>query len=235
MKRKLQALNYPELESACLSGQDYCKIILWLEEEKIRLYDKIDRKPLRDFNQGWYTLVADYAKELGVPADGLSERDVAVKLKVLNGLTNVAVHDIYRDKVEAHELEVAPQQGTADMAERQRLGLLIPAINKLLDQFSLPLLPDSAVDADTVAALLCVHARVCPPTGEARGVPLDLDRIPIGIPIDDPEVKRAAAVLRVMHGLELQQLQVNINHVINELQSLTADPKTDARLGRVGR
>jgi len=136
---------------------------------------------------------------------------------------------------EADELVVAAQKGSADAGEKQRLTLLIPAVNKLLDQFSLPLLPENAADADTVAALRCIHVRVCPPAAESSGTPFDLDRLPIGIPIDDLEVRRAAAVLRVMHGLELQQLQVNINHVINELQCLTADPKTDARLGRVGR
>lgn len=72
-----------------------------LEEEKIRLYDKLDRKVLRDFTRGWYSAVADYAKELGVPAEGLSEKDLFVKLRVLNSLTNLAVHDIYRDKTEA--------------------------------------------------------------------------------------------------------------------------------------
>jgi len=233
--RKLEALSYPELDSASLNGQDYCKIILWLEEEKIRLYEKIDRKALRDFNKNWYTHVQDYAKELGVPAEDLSERNVNAKLSVLNGLTNIAVHDIYRDCAEANELVVVPSAKAADEGEKQRLTALIPAINRLLDFYSLPTLPEAAVDADTVAALRCVHARVCPPSADITGTPLDLDRLPTGLSIDDPEVKRAAAVLRLLHGLELQQLQVNINHVINELQSLTADPKTDARLGRVGR
>ena len=33
LKRKLQALGYPELGSVSLSGQAYMKVILWLEEE----------------------------------------------------------------------------------------------------------------------------------------------------------------------------------------------------------
>jgi len=236
LRRKLEALSYPELDAANLSGQAYCKIVLWLEEEKIRLYDKIDRKPLRDFNKGWFTHVEAYAKDLGVPAEGLGEKAIDVKLRVLNALANLAVHDIYRDKVEADELTVAKATASAmDGSEKRRLQPLVPAVNRLLEVYELPPLPEAAEDADTVAALRCVHTRVCPPREDGQGTPLDVDRLPTGLQIDSAEVRRAAAVLRLLHGLELQQLQVNINHVINELQSLTADPKTDARLGRVGR
>lgn len=235
MVRKLKALAYPELDSASLSGQAFCKLVLWLEEEKIRLYEKQDRKALRDFSKQWYSHAADYAKELGVDAEGLSEGNQPVKLRVLNALTNFAVHDIYRDKVEANELSlVAPPKPVSGGAEKQRLGHLVPALNKLLECFALPKLSDQAADTDTVAALRCIHTRVLPPA-QSGGAALDLDSLPVGMDIPDPEVKRAAAVLRLLHGIELQQLQVNINHVINELQQLTADPKTDARLGRVGR
>jgi len=108
-------------------------------------------------------------------------------------------------------------------------------LNRLLECFSLPQLPADAVDTDSIAALRCIHTRVCVPEQNADASYLDIDQLPVGLQIDDPDVKRAAAVLRLLHGIELQQLQVNINQVINELQQLTADPKTDARLGRVGR
>lgn len=235
LTRKLQALSYPELDSASLNGQAFCKIVLWLEEEKIRLYEKQDRKVLRDFSKPWYGHVADYAKELGVSADGFSDANGPVKLRVLNALTNLAIHDIYRDKVEANELSlVAPPKPVAGSGEKQRLGHLIPGVNKLLICFSLPALGEQAVDTDTVAALRCIQIRVAP-SGQGADDALDLDSLPVGMEISDPDVKRAAAVLRLLHGVELQQLQVNINHVINELQQLTADPKTDSKLGRVGR
>ncbi|CAE8596881.1 unnamed protein product, partial [Polarella glacialis] len=235
LKRKLQALNYPELDSASLGGQAYCKIVLWLEEEKIRLYEKIDRKPLRDFNKAWYTAVTSYAKDLGVPAEGLSEQDFPVKLRVLNGLVNIAVHDIYRDKVEANELSLAaPQKQAGSGGPKQRLAALLPGLNQLMASFSLPLLQEDAVDADTLAALRCVHVRVCASPDSEAGQ-LDLSKLPLGLEVKDPEVRQAVAVLRLLHGSELQQLQMHINHVINELQQLTANPQTDARLGRVGR
>merc|ERR1719181_1315993 len=127
--RKLEALGYPELAAASLSGQAYCKIVLWLEEEKIRYYEKFDRKALRDFGKAWYSHVQDYCKELNVPAEGLNEKNMAVKLNVLNNLTNLAIHDIYRDKVEAGELTLsAPTKAAGDgnSEEKQRLTNLVP-------------------------------------------------------------------------------------------------------------
>eukprot|EP00747_Dinoflagellata_sp_TGD_P206346 gnl/TRDRNA2_/TRDRNA2_80068_c0_seq1.p1 gnl/TRDRNA2_/TRDRNA2_80068_c0~~gnl/TRDRNA2_/TRDRNA2_80068_c0_seq1.p1 ORF type:complete len:274 (-),score=74.18 gnl/TRDRNA2_/TRDRNA2_80068_c0_seq1:203-1024(-) len=235
LARKLEALNFPDMGSASLNGQEYCKIVLWLEEEKIRLYEKIDRKVLREFNKAWYSHVQDYCRELGIDATGLEEKNATIKLRILNALTNLAVHDVYRDKVEANELTLAPPPaGAGDKADKRRLQHLIAPMNRLLDSFCLPKLPEDAADSDTVAALKCIHIRCCPPA-DGGAEPLDLDTLPVGLDIADPEVKRAAAVLRVLHGIELQQLQVNINQVINDLQQLTADPKTDARLGRVGR
>eukprot|EP00435_Cladocopium_sp_Y103_P064402 s98_g26.t1 len=233
LKRKLQALGYPELGSVSLDGQAYMKIILWLEEEKIRLYEKIDRAPLRKFDKSWFEAVAKYAKELGVPADGLSEKAINVKLNVLNGLTNLAVHDIYRDQEEANQLQNAVPHQAVTAGPRQRLGELLPALNRILGTFELPQLPQEAMDTDILAGLKCALVRVAP-TG-AEEPTMDLRKLPLGIDVADPEVRKAVAVLRLLHGLELQQLQVNINTVINELQQLTANPQTDSRLGRVGR
>lgn len=232
--RKLEALGYPEIAAASLGGQAYCKMVLWLEEEKIRYYEKFDRKALRDFNKVWYSNVQDYCKELSVPCEGLNEKNMAVKLNVLNNLTNLAIHDIYRDKVEAGELSITAPAKASTVDEVQRLTNLVPPLNKLLECFSLPQLPQEPSDTDTIAALRCIHTRVYVPKQDGDGSNLDLNALPVGLQIDDPEVRKAAAVLRLLHGIELQQLQVNINQVINELQQLTANPKTDARLGRVG-
>lgn len=233
--RKLETLNYPDLDSACLSGHGYCKMILWLEEEKIRLYDKSERKMLRTFDEPWYKHVINYAKELNVNADGLNEKDLPTKLRVLNAIVNLAIQDIYRDRVEANEMNlVAPSKAVSGGTEKQQLGNLVLPVNRLLEHFRLPRLPQDAIDTDVVAALRAIKVRMCPPAQGGPTASLNLDELPSGLEITDPEVRHAAGVLRLLHGIEMQQLQVNINHIINDLQQLTADPKTDASLGKVG-
>mmetsp|Transcript_65252 Transcript_65252/g.183700 ORF Transcript_65252/g.183700 Transcript_65252/m.183700 type:complete len:283 (-) Transcript_65252:93-941(-) len=233
--RKLETLRYPDLDSASLSGHAYCKLILWLEEEKIRLYNKADRKVLRTFDESWFKYATAYAKELNVHADGLSESDLAVKLRVLNAVVNLALQDVYRDKLEANELGLAAApKPVAGGNNKHQLGNLAPSINRLLAHFRLPKLPQDVADTDVIAALRAIKLRACPKAQSGPSVQLDLNELPAGLEIDDQEVRHAAAVLRLLHGIEMQQLQVNINHVMNDLQQLTADPKTDSRLGKVG-
>ena len=45
----------------------------------------------------------------------------------------------------------------------------------------------------------------------------------------------AAKVLRLLHLRDLRDLQTQINQAIVNVQAITANPKTDSRLGKVGR
>lgn len=45
----------------------------------------------------------------------------------------------------------------------------------------------------------------------------------------------AAKIVRLLHLKELRDLQTKINAAIVAVQAITADPKTDSRLGKVGR
>ncbi len=51
----------------------------------------------------------------------------------------------------------------------------------------------------------------------------------------DPPMNRAANVLRLLYINDLRQLQTAINGMIVQVQSLTANPKTDTKLGKIGR
>jgi RLL motif-containing protein 1 len=51
----------------------------------------------------------------------------------------------------------------------------------------------------------------------------------------DPVLKEAAKILRLLHLTNLRNLQSEINNVIELVQSETANPKTDTKLGKVGR
>ena len=45
----------------------------------------------------------------------------------------------------------------------------------------------------------------------------------------------AAKILRLLHIRELRELQNNVNQAIVSVQALTANPKTDTKLGKVGK
>jgi RLL motif-containing protein 1 len=50
----------------------------------------------------------------------------------------------------------------------------------------------------------------------------------------DKALNEAAKILRLLHIKELRDLQTKINEAIVTIQKITANPKTDSSLGRVG-
>ena len=51
----------------------------------------------------------------------------------------------------------------------------------------------------------------------------------------DKALNEAAKILRLLHIKELRELQTKINEAIVTIQKITANPKTDSSLGRVGK
>jgi len=50
----------------------------------------------------------------------------------------------------------------------------------------------------------------------------------------DKATEEAAKILRLLHIRELRELQTLANEAIIAVQKLTANPKTDTKLGKVG-
>jgi len=57
----------------------------------------------------------------------------------------------------------------------------------------------------------------------------------LGFETGDPALDNACRILRLLHIKDLRDLQTKINEIIVAVQIHTADPKTDQRLGVVGR
>jgi RLL motif containing protein 1 len=78
--------------------------------------------------------------------------------------------------------------------------------------------------------------------GEAGGVSaagvsmlVDAETFPLGFATGDARVDAAAALLRMLYVADLRELQDAVNDILISVQEFTADPKTDASLGQVGR
>ena len=62
-----------------------------------------------------------------------------------------------------------------------------------------------------------------------------LEAMPLGFSTKDAQVDRAAKVLRLLFINDLRDLQTLINETIVLMQEQTADPRTEAHLGKIGR
>lgn len=63
---------------------------------------------------------------------------------------------------------------------------------------------------------------------------LKLDDICLGFDVNDKDVKAAAIALRLVNVGIMRRLQNLANAAIVRVQEITADPKTDEKLGKVG-
>ena len=69
----------------------------------------------------------------------------------------------------------------------------------------------------------------------SKGEPFPLKETDLGFDTHDKSVNEAAKILRLLHIQDLRNLQTKINETIVSVQAITANPKTDTRLGKVGR
>ena len=96
--------------------------------------------------------------------------------------------------------------------------------------------PDHLARLAALSRLVCERLAASPtyvrPQGETVAV-RESDKF--GGDIGDQDVTEAARILRLLHIKDLRRLQTSINECIVTIQSMTANPRTDTRLGKVGR
>ncbi len=72
-------------------------------------------------------------------------------------------------------------------------------------------------------------------TKTVSGGEVNMKNLPLGFATGDSGVDNAALILRSLFIQDLRKLQSTIDETVVNVQEYTANPKTDAKLGRVGR
>lgn len=98
--------------------------------------------------------------------------------------------------------------------------------------------PNSVAGAKLAAQIVdaCLEDDAQPADGVlGKGDREVLDELPLGFTTGDGAVDRFAKIVRVLHVRQLRELQDGINDDVARMQQVTANPKTDVKLGKVGR
>lgn len=248
LEMKLKALDYHSFANINITSQvDLKALVIWLEDQKIRHYKMDDRHELRN-NTGdnWLATFQKYCKDLSCPFDQEVEHT-----EVVDWLVTVALKCEYSDE--------------ADHTPSLRAGLSRPAPTESstmqAPKSSLDIDPSDEISQKGIKALarvlqigdhpdLTVLLAACRMViqdkltesamteykegGKPKGY-FSLTPQECGFNFKDPVLAEAAKVLRLLHIEELRKLQTSINELIVEVQRLTANPKTDQSLGKVGR
>ena len=245
-KRKLLALDYAQPDKFDINNETEMRnLILWLEDKKIRNLKIEDRVALRDItNPNWIKFCNQYLAELGCPyLEGCKEIVIdwllgnAIRLKygedaasyrnithkpAVNSLTGAAMSKNPLENLDFYDADF--KAGVVSLA----MLLKVPPHKDHIEQLkAIFILANNAFSKES---LMCSSKSKYK---DAEHIPLS--NTELGFESGNYIVNDAAKVVRLLHLKELRDLQSEINSAIVAVQAITADPKTDSRLGVVGR
>jgi len=118
----------------------------------------------------------------------------------------------------------------------------INGVNEIADLLKIPKHPDHLVTLEAIAII--IKSRFSGDALESKQTNqpnlksdklFTIENSHLGFDGKDQILSKAAKVLRILYINDLRDLQTKINHIIVSIQSITANPKTDTSLGKVGR
>ncbi|GAB0092980.1 uncharacterized protein DMENIID0001_080320 [Sergentomyia squamirostris] len=243
-KAKLCALDHPTPEVVnCDDPKQFRSTLLWLEDQKIRHYKIDDRAELRKTDAPeWEAAYAKYKQDLKVPVSLKSPLEelgwimgYAVRLEYFDNVDKfkgvTAEHVLAEAKPQAPKINSTNPFDKLDFTSKE----FEAGVRTLAKRLQVPYHPDTMMTLKAVARL--VQANL---SNEAlkehllENTPFPLEKTS-GVGYTDSDLEQAARILRLLQIQSVRQLQTAINETIVVVQNLTADPRTDTKLGKVGR
>ncbi|KAK5847687.1 hypothetical protein PBY51_016795 [Eleginops maclovinus] len=240
-RRKLTALDYHNPSGFdCKDETQYRNCIVWLEDQKIRHYKIEERGNLRNIpSSDWPNAYHQYLQDLNCPFGG-EQRPESV-----DWLLGLAVRYEYGDNVDKYKnCKPLAASSNSDKAVDHLLNLdgnspdFKAGVTALANILKIQRHDDYLVMLKAIRIL--IQERLSPEaitkaSDNREGIPVALDKHVLGFDTGDAVLNEAAQILRLLHIEELRELQTKINEAIVAVQAIIADPKTDHRLGKVGR
>ncbi|KAF3831154.1 hypothetical protein GH733_002392 [Mirounga leonina] len=228
-RRKLTALDYHNPAGFnCKDETEFRNFIVWLEDQKIRHYKIEDRGNLRNIHSSdWPKFFEKYLKDVNCPFK-IQDRQEAI-----DWLLGLAVRLEYGDNGTVVQIVFLP------LFTAEKYKDLVPDNTKNADNAAKNAEPLINLDGKYAIRILVQERLTQDAVAKANqtkeGLPVALDKHILGFDTGDAVLNEAAQILRLLHIEELRELQTKINEAIVAVQAIIADPKTDHRLGKVGR
>nr|XP_034956231.1 RNA transcription, translation and transport factor protein isoform X1 [Zootoca vivipara] len=246
-RRKLSALDYHNPAGFNCRGEadetEFRNFIVWLEDQKIRHYKIEDRGNLRNIHNAaeWTKSFEKYLKDVNCPFN------VQERQETIDWLLGLAVRLEYGDNADKYKDPTPEGAKNADNASKNAEPLINLDVNNpdfkagvmaLANLLQIQRHDDYLVMLKAIRILVQEHLSqeaVAKANQSKEGLPVALDKHILGFDTGDAVLNEAAQILRLLHIEELRELQTKINEAIVAVQAIIADPKTDHRLGKVGR
>uniref|UniRef100_A0A6I8PDV1 RNA transcription, translation and transport factor protein n=1 Tax=Ornithorhynchus anatinus TaxID=9258 RepID=A0A6I8PDV1_ORNAN len=228
-RRKLTALDYHNPAGFNWKDEtEFRNFIVWLEDQKIRHYKIEDRGNLRNIhNSEWLKFFEKYLKDVNCPFKTQERQET------IDWLLGLAVRLEYGDN--GRDRFQFPPAAVLFAVNNPDFKAGVMALANLLQ---IQRHDDYLVMLKAIRILVqerLTQEAVSKANQTKEGLPVALDKHILGFDTGDAVLNEAAQILRLLHIEELRELQTKINEAIVAVQAIIADPKTDHRLGKVGR
>ncbi|CAK9302103.1 unnamed protein product [Gordionus sp. m RMFG-2023] len=239
--RKLKSLDYHNRNDFdCANDVFFKKLIVWLEINHLK-FRKLDRN-LHDLNNiNWF----NYLKEIACPY--LEDE----RHEILDWLLGVAIKLKFNDNLEKYQNVGAKLNlGNENIQHSNSLDNLDfdstdfkDGVAQLSNILNIPQHPNHLITLEAICKFILETfsidktklIKVGKPPNIKDNKTLSLDEIDLGFSCENPKIRNASKILRLLCIQDLRALQTQINEAIVISQNVTADPKTDQSLGKVGR
>lgn len=213
------------------------KLTCWLEDTRIRRREVSKRGDLR--TNAFLPALGAYLRELDAPFVPPSD-DQKIP-EAVTWLVDIALRLHFDDREQLYNVPYDPWEGRCVpvVSGAADDSLVAERVLDMLRCLQVDAIPPSSVDglkviADIATDRLSSDQLMEPMDMDEEGS-MSLDDLPLGFSTGDAAVDQVAKVLRILHIRELRRLQNRVNAAIAAMQTVTANPKTDAKLGKVGR
>ncbi|ELU17935.1 hypothetical protein CAPTEDRAFT_172911 [Capitella teleta] len=240
-RRKLTALDHPDPNGLNATDEEqFRKLMVWLEDQKIRHYKIEDRTALRNVCAGnWNDALKKYLEDISCPLRAHNRNELvdwllgyAVRLEYGD---NTDKYRTASNNVKSHTKSGNPLDLIDFNDADSKAGIL-----SLAAILELPPHPDHIVQLKAISILVREKlSKDAIASVQKNGIPkpntIPIEKLSLGFETSDYISQEAAKVLRLLYIRELRDLQNSANEAVVAVQTLTADPKTDTKLGKVGR
>ncbi|EFO18979.1 hypothetical protein LOAG_09514 [Loa loa] len=248
-QRKLLLLGYPTGTIDCENSEQLQELILFLEHQHIRLYKIEDRVGLQSSDiEVWNKSYSKYLADLKCPFS--CNKDSAQE--IIDWLLVRAIDSSYQQIAEAKDLTAEKYElWKAEKEKQQKAKDPLSSIDfstkesrKGMEDLRITLGITSHTDPLVVLKACCKFItnnlsdgaiQVANKEAQTHKKTMALSRFDMGmISSKNGTIDATIRALRLIHLENLREVQTKINEAIVAVQELTADPKTDKRLGKVG-
>lgn len=247
-RRKMLALEYPGLEEFVAEDESkFRDLVVWLEDQKIRHYSVEDREQLRQINSpNWRQALNKYLTDLELGGLATSASNVEIS----DVLLGIGVRYEYCDNVEKFskassdiiqsEQKQAPKIVAANPFDKLDFSSpeFIMGVNTLAERLKVAKHSNHLVTLEACATLIKTrYSKDAVKSGankQKTGNPFPFQEVDQSFDCGDYVLNQAGKILRLLFICDIRDLQTKINECIVAVQTVTANPKTDTRLGKVG-